>query len=129
MYRRFISSRKDMPHERLQEFVVIDYTQELVILATMVTGDNEEVVGIGQYGIGQDVHSAEVAFAVRDRYQKQGIGTELLNYLVYLGKRNGLLAFVAEVLYENRPMLTLFERAGFKVTSSGSGLYYLSLDL
>jgi len=129
MYRRFISSRKDMPHERLQEFVIIDYTQELVILATRVTGDNEEVVGIGQYGIGQDVHSAEVAFAVRDRDQKQGIGTELLNYLVYLGKRNGLLAFVAEVLYENKPMLTVFERAGFKVTSSGSGLYYLSLDL
>ncbi|HEQ78649.1 MAG TPA: acetyl-CoA hydrolase/transferase family protein, partial [Euryarchaeota archaeon] len=26
MYKRFISARKDMPHERLQEFVIIDYT-------------------------------------------------------------------------------------------------------
>jgi acyl-CoA hydrolase/GNAT superfamily N-acetyltransferase len=129
LYRRFISSRKDMPHDRLQEFVVIDYMQELVILATRVSGDNEQVVGIGQYGIGQDVHSAEVAFAVRDKEQKQGIGTELLNYLIFLGKRNGLLAFVAEVLYENRPMLTIFERAGFKVVSSGEGLYYLKLTL
>ena len=129
LYRRFISSRKDMPHERLQEFVVIDYMQELVILATRVSGDNEQVVGIGQYGIGQDVHSAEVAFAVRDKEQKQGIGTELLNYLIFLGRRNGLLAFVAEVLYENRPMLTVFERAGFKVVSSGEGLYYLKLTL
>jgi len=129
LYRRFISSRKDMPHERLQEFVVIDYMQELVILATRVSGDSEQVVGIGQYGIGQDVHSAEVAFAVRDKEQKQGIGTELLNYLIFLGKRNGVLAFVAEVLYENRPMLTVFERAGFKVVSSGEGLYYLKLTL
>ena len=129
LYRRFISSRKDMPHERLQEFVVIDYMQELVILATRVTEDNEQVVGIGQYGIGQDVHSAEVAFAVRDKEQKQGIGTELLNYLIFLGKKNGLLAFVAEVLYENKPMLTVFERAGFKVVSSGEGLYYLKLTL
>jgi len=129
LYRRFISSRKDMPHERLQEFVVIDYMQELVILATRVSGDSEQVVGIGQYGIGQDVHSAEVAFAVRDKEQKQGIGTELLNYLIFLGRRNGLLAFVAEVLYENRPMLTVFERAGFKVVSSGEGLYYLKLTL
>ena len=129
LYRRFISSRKDMPHDRLQEFVVIDYMQELVILATRVTADNEQVVGIGQYGIGQDVHSAEVAFAVRDKEQKQGIGTELLNYLIFLGRRNGLLAFVAEVLYENRPMLTVFERAGFKVVSSGEGLYYLKLTL
>jgi acyl-CoA hydrolase/GNAT superfamily N-acetyltransferase len=129
LYRRFISSRKDMPHERLQEFVVIDYMQELVILATRVSGDSEQVVGIGQYGIGQDVHSAEVAFAVRDKEQKQGIGTELMNYLIFLGKRNGVLAFVAEVLYENRPMLTVFERAGFKVVSSGEGLYYLKLTL
>ena len=101
----------------------------MVILATRGTEDNEEVVGIGQYGIGQDMHSAEVAFAVRDKDQRQGIGTELLNYLIYLGKRNGVLAFVVEVLYENKPMLTVFEKAGFKVTSSGSGLYYLSLEL
>ena len=116
-----------MPHERLQEFVVIDYTQELVILATVGKEENEEVVGIGQYGIGQDVHSAEVAFAVRDKDQKMGIGTGLLDYLIYLGKRNGLLAFDAEVLYENKPMLTVFERAGFQIVSSGSGVYYLRL--
>ena len=129
LYRRFISSRKDMPHERLQEFVIIDYTQETVIMATITKEDKEEIVGVGQYGIGQDVHSAEVAFAVRDKDQRQGIGTELLNYLIYLGKRNGLLAFVAEVLYENKPMLSVFDKAGFKIVSSGSGIYYLSLNL
>jgi len=129
LYRRFISSRKDMPHERLQEFVIIDYTQETVIMATITKEDKEEIVGVGQYGIGQDVHSAEVAFAVRDKDQRQGIGTELLNYLIYLGKRNGLLAFVAEVLYENKPMLSVFDKAGFKIVSSGSGIYYLTLNL
>ncbi len=129
LYRRFISSRKDMPHERLQEFVVIDYTQEMVILATEGEEENEKILGIGQYGIGQDVHSAEVAFAVRDNYQRQGIGSELLQYLIYLGKKNGLLAFVAEVLYENMPMLSIFEKAGFKIVSSGEGLYYLRLNL
>jgi len=34
MYKRFISYRKDMPHERLQEFVIIDYTKEMVILVS-----------------------------------------------------------------------------------------------
>lgn len=129
LYRRFISTRRDMPHERLQEFVVIDYTQEMVILATVGEEENEEVVGIGQYGIGQDVHSAEVAFAVRDKNQRMGIGTELLDYLIYLGKRNGLLAFDAEVLYENKPMMTIFEKAGFQIVSSGAGVYYLKLAL
>jgi ribosomal protein S18 acetylase RimI-like enzyme len=129
LYRRFISVRRDMPHERLQEFVIIDYTQEMVILATTGDEDQEKVVGLGQYGIGQDVHNAEVAFAVIDKEQKQGIGTELLNYLIYLGKRSGLLAFSAEVLYENQPMLSIFEKAGFKIVSSGGGVYYLNLNL
>ena len=38
MYRRFISRRKDMPHERLQEFVIIDYSREVAIVATLKAG-------------------------------------------------------------------------------------------
>ena len=28
MYKRFFSARKDMPHQRLQDFVAVDWTQE-----------------------------------------------------------------------------------------------------
>lgn len=115
LYRRFISSRQDMPHERLQEFVVIDYTAETVILAVIESGGYEEIVGIGQYGIDPNTHSAEVAVVVRDNYQKKGIGSELLTYLTYLAKRQGLLGFTAEVLADNRPMMALFEKGGFDI--------------
>lgn len=113
LYRRFISSRKDMPHERLQEFVIIDYSKETTILASIHLDDKETVVGIGQFGILEDTHTAEVSFVVRDDYQKQGIGSELLKYLELLARRQGLLGFVAEVLAENQPMLHLFESMGF----------------
>lgn len=113
MYRRFMSVRKDMPHERLQEFVVIDYTREMVILASIRHGSSEEVVGLGQYGIDESTHTADVALAVKDEYHNQGIGTELLSYLTLLAKRQGLLGFTAEVLVENKPMLHLFEKMGF----------------
>ena len=33
----------------------------------------------------------EIALVIRDDYQDKGIGTELLSYLTYLAKRNGLL--------------------------------------
>ena len=64
--RRFLSMRKDMPHERLQDFVIIDYTKEVVILAITGSEDNEVIVGVGQYGIDDQSHTAEVAFAIRD---------------------------------------------------------------
>lgn len=126
--RRFISVRKDMPHERLQEFSIIDFTQEMVILAIKGQGEREEILGIGQYGINEDHHTAEAAFVVRDNYQNQGVGTALLSYLTYLAKKQGLLGFTAEVLLENKPMLRLFEKMGFEIHKRmGEGVYELAM--
>ncbi|NTW76236.1 MAG: GNAT family N-acetyltransferase [Syntrophaceae bacterium] len=122
LYRRFISGRKSMPHERLQEFVVIDYTKEAAILAMVGEEENRKIIGVGRYFIDESRHSAEAAFAVRDDYQKQGIGTELLSYLTYLAKRQGLLGFTADVLADNKSMLHVFEKGGFdtaKTVSAG----------
>ncbi len=130
LYRRFISVRKDMPHERLQEFVVIDYTKEMVILASIREGEGEveRVVGVGQYGINETNHTAEVSLVVRDEDQKKGVGTELLSYLTYLAKREGLYGFTAEVLVENQPMLRLFEKMGFDIHKrSAQGVYELQM--
>jgi len=55
---------------------------------------------------------AEVALVVRDKFQGQGVGKELLRYLAYLARRQGLLGFTGEVLVENSPMVNLFERWG-----------------
>ncbi len=116
MYRRFMSVRKDMPHERLQDLVIIDYTREVAILVFTTQHEKKELIlGVGRYYIDPGMHTAEVAFAVRDDYQKRGIGTELLAYLTYLAKREGLLGFTAEVLTENRPMLHTFEKGGFDI--------------
>ena len=128
MYRRFISYRQDMPHERLQDFVVIDYTNKMEILAVLGEEEKEEIVGLGQYEIEKDSHVAEVAFAVSDKHQNKGIGQELLGYLAYLARRQGLLGFTAEVLLENRPMLHVFEKMGFDMEKRvGSGVYELKM--
>jgi acyl-CoA hydrolase/RimJ/RimL family protein N-acetyltransferase len=115
LYRRFISRRKDMPHERLQEFVVIDYNREVEIVAIVKQDEKDVVIGLGQYAVDPNTHTAEVAFVVRDNYQNRGVGSELLSYLTLLAKRQGLLGFTAEVLVENQPMLHLFSKMGFMI--------------
>jgi GNAT superfamily N-acetyltransferase len=128
LHRRFMSWRKDIPHERLQDFVIIDYTKEISVLAIIGSQENEIIVGLGQYGIDEATHAAEVAVAVRDDYQKRGIGTELLSYLTYLAKREGLLGFTAEVLVENNAMLQVFEKGGFDITRQvEAGVYHLKM--
>jgi len=115
LYRRFLSARYHMPHERLQELVIIDYTREMAIFAVIGEEGKEEIVGVGRYFADPDTHTAEVAFAVRDDYHNQGVGTELLSYLTYLAKRQGLLGFTAEVFSDNAPMLHVFEKGGFDI--------------
>lgn len=128
IYRRFVSRRTDMPHEFLQKFVIIDYTDEMAIFAVIKHEKKEEIVGVGRYFIDKSTHTAEAAFAVRDDYQNKGIGTELLRYLTYLAQRQGLLGFTAEVLVENSPMLHVFQEAGFDMQKKiSSGLYELKM--
>jgi len=128
LYRRFISSRVDMPHERIQEYTSIDYTKEMVILAITKKDKKEEVLGLGQYSIYEKSLTAEVAFLVRDKWQNIGIGMELLSYLTYLAKKDGLSGFTAEVLRENTSMLHLFESMGFDIDKqSDSGMFELKM--
>ena len=128
LYRRFMSVRKDVPHEVLQKLVVIDYTLEMAILAVVPKGEEEEIVGVGRYYIDKSSHSAEVAFAVKDTYHDNGIGSELLSYLTYLAKRQGLLGFTAEVLSENQPMMHVFEKGGFDLEKRNfAGLWELKM--
>ena len=117
-----------MPHERLQEFVVIDYTREMVILAVIGEEGKQTVIGVGQYGIDEQTHTAEVGLVVRDDYQNRGVGSTLLEYLTYLAKRAGLHGFSAEVLVENQPMLHLFEKGGFTIEKHReAGVYDLKM--
>jgi acyl-CoA hydrolase/RimJ/RimL family protein N-acetyltransferase len=110
MYTRFMTARKNMPHERLQEYTVIDYTKEMVILAVIERETQDVVVGLAEYYLEEENLAANVAFTVRDEYQNKGIGSELLAYIVHLARREGLHALTAEVLAENKPMMRVFQK-------------------
>lgn len=128
MYRRFMSARMDMPHERLQEFGIVDYANSMMILA-IVEGDRKETIAaIGQYEINEKMHTAEVALVVKDEYQNMGVGHDLLTYLTRLARRRGLLGFTADVLVENKPMLNLFKSMGFDTEKrSDEGVYEMRM--
>ncbi len=111
--RRFMSSHVDMPHSKRQDFVVIDYTKEITMLACVDVNGKERVVGMGQIFKNPDGKMGEVSFAVRDDYHNRDIATEMLNYLTEIAVSDDMEGFTAEVLVENKPMLRVFEKMGF----------------
>jgi acyl-CoA hydrolase/GNAT superfamily N-acetyltransferase len=128
LYKRFFSARKDMPHKRLQDFVAVDYSRKMEILATVEEKEQEIIIGLGQYELNSDVHLAEVALVVKDSFQGQGVGRELLSYLILLARRQGLLGFTGEVLVANRSMVGLFEKMGFDTEKrSEEGVYLMRM--
>ena len=128
LYKRFFSARKDMPHKRLQDFVAVDYSRKMEILATIVEKEKETIIGLGQYELNSDMHLAEVALVVKDQFQGRGVGREILYYLVYLARRQGLLGFTGEVLVANRSMVRLFEKMGFDTEKrSEEGVYEMRM--
>lgn len=127
MYMRFASARKDMSHQRLQEFVAIDYSRVLIVLAIVAHEEKETVVGVAQYSVNEDMHTAEFAFVVRDDYQNKGVGRELHSYMKQLARRKGLLGFTAEVLEDNMPAFNLLKRMGYEVAALEGGTYDMKL--
>ncbi len=129
MYRRFMAWRRSMPHERLQEFIGVDYRKDMIILAVLQDDEREVIIGMGQYGVADVLHTAELAFVVRDDYQNKGVGSELVSYLTYLAQKQGISNFYAEVLLDNLPMLHLFEKMGFDIErTSVEGVYELKMS-
>ena len=124
MYQRFISARRDIPHELLQELVAVDYFTKMVLVAVTEREGRELICGLGQYGMNRDMYTADVALVVRDDCQKKGVAGEMLAYLTFLAKRQGLLGFTAEVLAGNEPVFRLFRKMGFDVSKRNEeGVY------
>ena len=83
--------------------------------AALLAWLGDRLVGVASYEPTGKAGAAEVAFAVPDDMHGRGIATLLLEHLVSIGRENGLHAFTAEALPENRPMLAVFADAGLPV--------------
>jgi RimJ/RimL family protein N-acetyltransferase len=120
-YKRFASAKRHMPRSRLWEFLPLDPSRGLVILALLVQEHGEELIGLGQFCTNDSDLFAELALVVHDDFQGQGIGGILHRYMTYLGRRKGLKGFTAEVLEDNLPALGLITRMGFRVAGEDGG--------
>src|SRR3954454_13196184 len=79
------------------------------------------IAALANYARLRDRRVAEVAFTVHDDYQGRGIGTRLLERLAEAAATVGIEEFLAEVLPDNRSMLSVFRDAGFEVVRELEG--------
>jgi acyl-CoA hydrolase/RimJ/RimL family protein N-acetyltransferase len=130
IYKRYFSQLKAMPIKRIWPYVMIDYENEMVIVASITENGLETIVGIGSYVKVPGTETAEVALVVRDDWQNKGLGTALLNYLIEIGKNKGVKSFTAWVFTENIKMIHLFKKLLYKTEFRTEGdLYHITIKL
>ncbi len=84
--------------------------------------DAGRLIGVAHYTVGsEDPAAAEVAVVVAREDHSLGVGTALLKHLARFARARGIGRFVADVLGENHPMLTVFFDLGWPCESVGDG--------
>ena len=119
IHRRFFAVRR-LTEEQVGFFVNVDFIKHVALVVSVNENMKHPIVGGGRYVVVTPTQ-AEVAFAVVDEYQGQGIGAALMHHLTAIARKAGLKEFVAEVLPENAPMLKVFKSSGLPMSTKREG--------
>jgi GNAT superfamily N-acetyltransferase len=112
---------KIFSHEVVQrQWASIDYRKNMSILGLVRKGGHKEIVAIGSYAE-DDMDRVEVAFVVRENYQRMGIASYLLDMLERIAEENGYTGFSASALRENKGMLQVFRNRYPNAISNNRG--------
>jgi acetyltransferase len=107
------------PEALIERLAPVDYVRHLVLLAVVLEDGREVMIGEARYVLdARDATTGELAIAVADAWQSQGIGRALLVRLQRQAAASGVRRLVAETLSGNRRMINLARSASFSVTTS-----------
>ena len=124
-YAHMVKLNKRIAHERLTRICFIDYDREMILVADRKTNaknlqnSEHELLAVARLSKLHGTNEAEFALIVGDRYQNQGLGTELLRRLLEIGKEERLDAIVGYILNGNYKMQSLCRKLGFTLQPDG----------
>ena len=125
-YMRFLSPRTAFTPGELRHLTDVDGERH-VALGAFSRGN---LVGEARFiRPASDDPSAEVALAIDDLHQQQGIATLLLSRLRIAGIERGITRFTGLVLMDNRAMLCLLRKLGARLGLPSLGVYEPVLTL
>jgi acetyltransferase len=123
VYFRFfhlIKLEQRVSHERLTRNCFIDYDREMALVAVWRNPETSEceILGVSRMTKVHGASEGEVAVIVSDKWQRRGLGKELLARMMLVGASEKLEKLVADILPDNRSVMRIFEKLGFSLKHS-----------
>lgn len=110
---RFFAPRKQFGHGFSARLTQIDYDREMALVA--LEPGAKEVLGVVRLISDPDGAAAEFAVMVRSDSQGIGLGYCLMQRILDYARQRGVGRVFGDVLVENRAMLRMVEKLGFRV--------------
>ncbi len=116
-YFHLIKLQSRVAHERLTRICFIDYDREIALVVEYQNPETQtrEILAVGRLSKIHGTNAAEFAIVVCDRFQSQGIGTELLRRLLKVSQDEQLTRITADILSDNYAMQKICENLGFQI--------------
>ena len=113
-YFHWLKLDQRITHERLTRMCFIDYDRQMALVAVR----QGQILGVGRLVRSPLTNDAEVAVIISDAWHGRGLGSQLVERVVEFARDEKVARLNASVLYENRPMLRILEKAGFRLIPS-----------
>ncbi|MBI5247629.1 MAG: GNAT family N-acetyltransferase [Elusimicrobia bacterium] len=107
---RFGTPLSRLSEAQFQELVAIDFRTSMALGAFLCEGRRRRLVGVARYHARAGEREAELSVAVRDDFQRQGVGGALVRGLAEIGVARGLESFRCE---ERGPGIVKLLRGSF----------------
>lgn len=116
-YFHLIKLSRRIAHERLTRLCFIDYDRQIALVADYKNPHTQqhEILAVGRLSKLNGKREAEFALIISDRHQCQGLGSELLQQLLQIGRDEHLNKISAEILSENTAMQHVCKKLGFQI--------------
>ncbi len=131
VYYRYFSPIKTMPHPKMQDYVNVDYSRFMSIVATIEQDGMEKIIAEGRYvrHLDRPLY-ADIAFVVDELYQGRGIALFLLELLIKTARERGIQFFTADVIADNKSMMRVLEKSNLQMRAVMEyGSYNLTMPL
>jgi acyl-CoA hydrolase/GNAT superfamily N-acetyltransferase len=128
VYSRYLQSIRSMPHQKMQEYVNVDWNQIVSIVGLVGEEGRGRIIAEARF-IRIPGHSlAEAVFVVDEQYQRLGIASFMYGMLIRLARERGVRGFTAEVLFSNTGMMKVFRKGDLPVKAHlENGVYHLEI--
>lgn len=105
-------------HERLLRICFGDYDREMVLVTEYRDAAGApHIIAVGRLNRMHARNEAEVAVLISDKFQNQGLGSELLRRLIQIARDEKLSKVSSEMLHDNFGMQAISRRLGFQLHS------------